>query len=67
LNESGVLPPIERSIDPEIVDRDLEELTRITRTIRRYATKQIAHLDAKQLKDLPTYDALDSALDVDSQ
>jgi hypothetical protein len=51
-------------VDPRLVQDDITNLQRMTEHLERYATKRVAHLDAKGPDRIPTYHELDQAIDL---
>jgi hypothetical protein len=47
----------------DLVEADLRMLDENTRQIAQYATRRIAHLDARTIDEVPTYNDLDGALE----
>jgi hypothetical protein len=50
-------------IRPEVVRHDLDRLKAKVSTVTRYVDPHLAHADQDPLDDLPTFDALDGAID----
>ena len=51
-------------VDPRLVQDDITGLQRMTEHLERYATKRVAHLDAKGPDRIPTFGELDQAIDL---
>ena len=51
-------------VDPRLVRDDITALQRLTGDLERYATKRVAHLDAKGPDRIPTFDELEKAIDL---
>lgn len=52
------------ALDPAKVAADLEELKVLSREVRSFATKTVAHIDRRGVNALPTFDNLDTAIEV---
>src|SRR5262249_26851464 len=51
-------------LDPNVVAADIDQLNQAVDAIVTYVDKHVAHVDRKPAKVLPTFDQLDTAIDM---
>ena len=50
-------------VDPAVVDKELEELKRVTKKLKRYVDKRVAHYDSESPPGGPSYKDIDEAFE----